>query len=171
MSRDGPTAACAPGRARLFTAEPCYPLRPSDLAEPTLAPLAVGATRRDTPRMEWALTQDVPEVSGRYLAVDEEGTGLRATWRPARGFINLSLWRGNDCVEAFHLRPTEAARFVAFVAGRLADSVPQRPPLRPVQAGASRTAPRPTARSSHAARRIRLELAKGLERAALWLRP
>ncbi len=59
---------------------------------------------------------------GRHLAVDERGIGLRATWRLDRGFVNLSLWRGNACVETFHMTPAAAAELIAFLAGGLADA-------------------------------------------------
>jgi hypothetical protein len=58
---------------------------------------------------------------GRILAVDERGIGLRATWHLERGFINLSMWRDDTCVETFHLTPTDAARLVGFLTSGLAD--------------------------------------------------
>jgi hypothetical protein len=58
---------------------------------------------------------------GRILAVDERGIGMRVTWHLERGFINLSLWRDDRCVETFHLTPTDAARLVAFLTAGLAD--------------------------------------------------
>src|SRR5690349_941721 len=60
--------------------------------------------------------------SGRHLAVDEQGVGLRATWRLERGCRNLSLWRDDRCVETFHLTPAAAADLVAFLARGLADA-------------------------------------------------
>lgn len=63
----------------------------------------------------------------RYFALDERGTGLRATWRPAIGLVNLSLWRDSVCVETFHLIPTEAGRLVSFLVGGLSSAVPYRP--------------------------------------------
>jgi hypothetical protein len=59
---------------------------------------------------------------GRHLAVDERGVGLRATWRLDHGFINLSLWRDQICVETFHLTPQAAAELVGFLANGLADA-------------------------------------------------
>jgi hypothetical protein len=50
-----------------------------------------------------------PAANVRYFAVDDQGTGLRATWRHERGFVNLSLWRGDTCVETFRLAPDDAA--------------------------------------------------------------
>lgn len=58
---------------------------------------------------------------GRHLAVDERGVGLRATWRLDRGFVNISLWRDDVCVEAF-LTPAAAAELVGFLARGLADA-------------------------------------------------
>jgi hypothetical protein len=59
---------------------------------------------------------------GRHLAIDERGIGLRATWRLDRGFVNLSLWREDRCVETFHLTPDDAAELVAFLVHGLADA-------------------------------------------------
>jgi hypothetical protein len=59
----------------------------------------------------------------RFLSLDDRGVGLRASWRPAHGFVNISLWRGDRCVEAFHLRPEEVARLTAFLATSLTDLV------------------------------------------------
>lgn len=70
----------------------------------------------------------------RMLASDEQGVGLRATWRPRFGFVNLSLWRDRRCVETFHLSPVDAARLVSFLAESLASVAPEpdRLPLRTV---------------------------------------
>ena len=68
-------------------------------------------------------------VHARHLALDERGIGLRATWHAEHGFVNLSLWSGNRCVQTFHLTPVEAGRLVGFLAGVLADAVPE--PSRP----------------------------------------
>src|SRR5690606_9567812 len=48
-----------------------------------------------------------------FHAVDERGALLRASWHHDHGFVNVSLWRGETCVETFRLEPTEAARLVA----------------------------------------------------------
>jgi hypothetical protein len=56
---------------------------------------------------------------GRILAVDERGIGMRATWHLDHGFLNLSLWRDDVCVETFHLTPGEAARLASFIADGL----------------------------------------------------
>ena len=62
---------------------------------------------------------------GRILAMDERGIGLRCTWHLERGFINLSLWREDTCVETFHLSPGDAAGLVAFLTAGLADVTEQ----------------------------------------------
>lgn len=71
-------------------------------------------------------------VAGRYHASDERDIGFRATWRPAYGFINLSLWRDGLCVETFHLTPAQASTLIGFIASSLAAAVP--PPSRGVLA-------------------------------------
>jgi hypothetical protein len=60
---------------------------------------------------------------GRILAVDERGIGMRCTWHLERGFINLSLWRGDVCVETFHLTPGDAAKLASFLVTGLAEAV------------------------------------------------
>ncbi len=60
--------------------------------------------------------------TGRHFAVDEQGVGLRATWRLDRGFVNVSLWRDNRCTETFHLTPTDAGQLVNFLVAGLADA-------------------------------------------------
>jgi hypothetical protein len=60
----------------------------------------------------------------RHLAIDERGIGLRATWRFELGFVNLSLWRHDVCVETFRLTPAEASRLVGFLVEGLAGAVP-----------------------------------------------
>jgi hypothetical protein len=66
---------------------------------------------------------------GRHLAVDERGVGLRLTWRLDHGFVNLSLWRDDTCVETFHLRPSDAAELVAFLTRGLADAADAAAPV------------------------------------------
>ncbi|MGE3621033.1 MAG: hypothetical protein AB7L84_11285 [Acidimicrobiia bacterium] len=96
-------------------------------------------------------------VRGRFLALDERGVGLRATWRPDRGFVNLSLWRGDRCVETFHLRPEDVGELVSFLVSRLASAVPAPPPpLRVVDP--DETAPPPPSRT----RRLRAGAARVL---------
>jgi hypothetical protein len=67
----------------------------------------------------------------RHLAIDERGVGLRATWRLERGFVNLSLWRLDRCVETFHLTPAEAGRLIGFLVEGLAGAVPAPQPPAP----------------------------------------
>ena len=58
---------------------------------------------------------------GRALFVDERGLGLRATWHPERGIVNLSVWREDRCVETFWLSMADAGRLATFLVGGLAD--------------------------------------------------
>lgn len=94
----------------------------------------------------------------RHLAIDERGIGLRATRRLERGFVNLSLWRHDRCVETFRLTPAEASRLIGFLVEGLARAVPE-----PAPAVALAPAPPP-------AGGYRLRLAEALERAAAQLR-
>ena len=115
----------------------------------------------------------IPEVVERYLAVDDEGRGLRATWRPAHGFVNVSLWRGTTCVETFHLTPRDASDLVAFLVGAFAAAVPQpvRPKLRAVPRSDAPAPTRSSSRRGSAVARFRMGLADALGRAAQSLRP
>ena len=96
----------------------------------------------------------------RHLAIDERGIGLRATWRLERGFVNLSLWNRNVCVQTFHLTPAEASRLVAFLVEGLARAVPEPEPSTP-------PAPTPAAAAPAG---YRHRLADALEQAAAQLR-
>lgn len=106
----------------------------------------------------------------RLLAVDERGIGLRATWHFERGFVNLSLWSDDRCVETFHLAPLEAGRLIAFLASGLAEAVPEpvrRPPVAvPVPPESCRPDPAATRLGD-----LRRDVAEALDRAAAWLRP
>jgi hypothetical protein len=62
---------------------------------------------------------------GRSLFVDERGMGLRATWHPERGIVNLSVWRDDRCVETFWLPVADVGRLVSFLVGGLADVATQ----------------------------------------------
>jgi hypothetical protein len=106
----------------------------------------------------------VAPVLPRHFAVDERGVGLRATWHPEHGFVNVSLWSGDRCVQTFRLTPVEAGRLVGYLAGVLADAVPARPRLAavPDDVGGGRTD------RLGAARR---QVADALDRAARRLRP
>ena len=59
---------------------------------------------------------------GRALFVDERGVGLRATWHPERGIVNLSVWRDDRCVETFWLSLADAGRLASFLVTGLADA-------------------------------------------------
>jgi hypothetical protein len=87
---------------------------------------------RDTHDVERGGTFSVSDVLGRYLAVDETGTGLRATWRPGQGITNLSLWRGDQCVATFHLSTEQMGDLIAFLGTSLAAACPVQPTLRVV---------------------------------------
>ncbi len=60
---------------------------------------------------------------GRLFSLDERGVVLRATWRLEHGFVNVSVWRDDRCIETFHLTPHEAARLVNFLVEGLAGVV------------------------------------------------
>ena len=62
---------------------------------------------------------------GRALFVDERGVGLRATWHPERGIVNLSIWREDRCVETFWLPVADVGRLVSFLVGGLSDVATQ----------------------------------------------
>jgi hypothetical protein len=59
--------------------------------------------------------------AGRALFVDERGMGLRATWHPERGIVNLSVWRDDRCVETFWLSMADAGRLASFLVTGLAE--------------------------------------------------
>lgn len=114
----------------------------------------------------------VAEATTRHLATDEQGVGLRATWRPHLGFVNLSLWRNERCVETFHLTPVEAAKLVGFLVNSLASVAPEPRPLsvlRSVKPEGSASAPQH--RLGALAERLRGETADKLEQVAERLRP
>jgi hypothetical protein len=97
----------------------------------------------------------------RHLAIDERVIGLRATWRLEHGFVNLSLWRHDRCVETFRLTPAEASRLIGFLVEGLARAVPEPEP--PALTLATPPAPAP-------ANRYRRRLADALERTATKLK-
>ena len=103
----------------------------------------------------------------RHLAIDERGVGLRATWRLERGFVNLSLWRRDVCVETFHLTPAEASRLIGFLVEGLAAAVPEpAPPLAVAPEPAAAPEPAP----ADPLTRYRRRFADGLEDMAARLR-
>ena len=69
---------------------------------------------------------------GRALFVDERGLGLRATWHPERGIVNLSVWREDRCVETFWLSMADAGRLAAFLVEGLADAATAAQPVEDV---------------------------------------
>jgi hypothetical protein len=111
-------------------------------------------------------------VTPRHLAVDERGVGLRATWHPDLALVNLSLWSGGRCVQTFHLTAVEVGRLVGFLAGVLADAVPE-----PVRGPRVQAVPTPPHESQIATRLssqlsyLRCEFADVLDRASRRLRP
>lgn len=113
---------------------------------------------------------------GHHLAVDERGIGLRLTWRLDRGFVNLSLWRDDTCVETFHLRPAEAAELVGFLSRGLAEAAEvgatraAGPPLQAVADPPSRRE-RTAAAARRAVEQARATGARHLDAVAARLRP
>lgn len=109
------------------------------------------------------------EPTGSTWLVDERGIGLRATWRLSHGFINVSIWRDDRCVETFHLVPSDAARLIGFLVNGLAQ-VASVPPTASVLSIATANGPpqhkRVTARLSELDDRVRTSLATSLRRAA-----
>jgi hypothetical protein len=112
---------------------------------------------------------------GRHFALDERGIGLRATWHMERGFVNLSLWRDDRCVETFHLTPVEAGRLIGFLARGLADAVPPQAERAPVALAPAPAGPcghdSVATRLSDRLAYVRRDLAEALDRAAARLRP
>jgi hypothetical protein len=58
---------------------------------------------------------------GSTWLLDDRGVALKATWRMSYGFINLSIWRDDRCVETFHLTPRDAANLIGFLVNGLAE--------------------------------------------------
>lgn len=115
--------------------------------------------------------QVAPGVHGRtFMTLDERGLGLRATWHPARGFINVSLWRADRCVETFHLSPLASSDLTAFIVRTLASSIPEptQSRLRVVRDGDSSFRHR---RLNGLLPRVRRKLAEDLEALARRLNP
>ena len=116
---------------------------------------------------------DLPEVLGRFIALDDQGRALRATWRPAHGFVNVSIWRDDTCVETFHLTPTDASDLVGFLVGAFAASLPRptRPTLTAVSASDASSAQRTGTRGWHGAvHQLRHRLAAASDRLSQALR-
>jgi hypothetical protein len=60
--------------------------------------------------------------TGRALFVDERGRGLRITWHPEAGMVNLSMWRDDRCVETFRLSLAEVPALVGFLVDGLGEA-------------------------------------------------
>jgi hypothetical protein len=126
---------------------------------------ARGRRGREAAAVESGAAAQLPV--GRHLAVDERGVGMRVTWRLDHGFVNLSLWRAEQCVETFHLTPAAAAELVGFLARGLADAttVAAMAQLASLDAARARE-PSLADRVTAAARRTRARAASALGRAA-----
>ncbi|CAA9233661.1 MAG: hypothetical protein AVDCRST_MAG50-1208 [uncultured Acidimicrobiales bacterium] len=116
-----------------------------------------------------ALRSDA-QVTSRHLATDEQGSGLRATWRPNLGFVNLSLWSGQRCTSTFHLTPVEAGKLVGFLASSLASAAPERR-VNPLSAVPPSGPPASTLATARPGEAVRRRVADELERLAHRLRP
>ena len=103
------------------------------------------------------------------MVLDEQGVGLRATWHPERGLVNLSLWKVDRCVETFHLTPQSAGDLMAFIMRALASSVPgpSHPSLRIV----GQDDPTTHSESRRPVSRVRERVAAGLSSIAERIRP
>ena len=53
--------------------------------------------------------------AARAFFADVRGRGLRLTWHPERGLVNLSLWRDDQCVETFWLPLADVPELVGFL--------------------------------------------------------
>jgi hypothetical protein len=140
------------------------------MSPPARPPAALSAMGRDTDGVTSGAVHHLPACN-RHFALDERGVGLRATWHFERGFLNLSLWSGDRCVETFHMTPAEAARFVGFVATGLAEAV-REPAGRPSPLTVVDEPPAaPTfAALSERVRSLRQGIADALDRASTRLR-
>ena len=130
--------------------------------------MVAARVRRDTRGVERGAATTLPDVLGRYLTVDERGRGLRATWRPAHGFVNLSLWRGDVCVETFHLTGEQMGELISFLATSLATAAPEPPALRVVEPDEREA---PTSSPHRAVHQVRIAAAHALDAMAARIRP
>ena len=122
--------------------------------------------------METGAVHELPH--GRHFALDERGVALRATWRLDRGFVNLSLWRDDTCVETFHLTPTEASRLVTFLVSGMADAATSASLAGPALAAVPTPLPRRVPLRERVAGEVARARSQGadlLERAGRRLRP
>lgn len=107
-----PESARRPATAARFERQRTYPMRAPRCSVPTLV--------CDTHGVQDEPVRQLPV--GCHLVVDERGVGMRATWRLDRGFVNVSLWKDDSCVETFHLDPGAAADLIGFLVQGLADA-------------------------------------------------
>jgi len=63
----------------------------------------------------------VPLATGSTVLTDVRGEAraFRATWHPREDVLVVSIWRGEACVGAVRLSPTDAAALVGTVAAGL----------------------------------------------------
>ena len=101
--------------------------------EPQIDPEVVsashwGATRPRSPLPRRGALDHLVVHHTAYHSTRIGGTTLEAQshhmrqierWHLDRGFLNVSLWRDDVCVETFHLAPNDAARLAAFIADGL----------------------------------------------------
>lgn len=113
-----------------------------------------------------ALAEVVDLPAGRVLFVDEQGRGLRATWHLDRGFVNLSVWRGDRCSETFRLNLGDAARLVAFLVDGLSEATAEL--FRAVTAERQGAETRQTIRQADSLKR---GVRAARQRVASWLAP
>ena len=135
---------------------------------------SLSSRHRSLPPVPWRDTGQMaadalprPPAARRHLAIDERGVGLRATWRLEHGFVNLSLWRRDVCVETFHLTPSEASRLVGFLVEGMAGALPP-----PIHLSVAPTPPEAqTVDAADTWARVRKQVADTLKRTATRLRP
>lgn len=106
---------------------------------------------------------------GRTLLLDERGSGLRATWHHDRGIANLSVWRGDRCVETFHLSVHDAAELVGFLVAGLAEAAGAG--TRGVAGGAERVGPPTRAAMDQLVTAATAQVRLARQRLATWLAP
>ena len=108
----------------------------------------------------------------RHFDIDDRGVGLRATWWLSHGFVNISLWRVDQCTETFHLRPDQAVRLVSFLVEGLGDAAAVATAPGPLVAVPAGPPPRTAAAAAHeAVAQMRSSLASGLSRLAQRVQP
>ena len=83
------------------------------------------------------------------------------------GFVNISVWRQEECVVTFHLAVRDAARFATFLVEGLGDATSAL--LRPSGGDRLRPVPPPTGVGARGARRAALDPLR--RRLAAWVSP